>query len=259
MLNATLTDREDVAPDLFILRVVADGALFEFAPGQYAVLGLPGSAPRAPHSQPEDAPAAPDRIIRRAYSIAASSRQREYLEFYIKLVRSGALTPRLALLKSGDRLWLGPKAAGQFTISDVPPRSNLVLVATGTGLAPYLSMIRTAHRCHDGPHYTVVHGARNSWDLGYRAELEALDHGCGTFVYVPTVSRPDPEERWGGHTGRVKSVFEDGTVAVDPEADHIFLCGAPEMIDELAAHFVSRGFTLHGLRSPGNLHFEKYW
>ncbi len=145
-LNATMTRRETLSPDLVVLRVEPRGKLFEFKPGQYAVLGLPGSAPRVPMSASEDEPPPPEKLVRRAYSIASSSRVGEYLEFYVKLVRTGELTPRLFALKPGDPLWLGPKVAGQFTLESVPPETNLTLVATGTGLAPYISMIRSSHR-----------------------------------------------------------------------------------------------------------------
>ena len=145
-LNATVTQREQVSPDLIVLRVAPRGPLFAFEPGQYGVLGLPGSAPRAPMSGKEDAPPAGDKLVRRAYSIASSSKAGEYLEFYIKLVRTGELTPRLFSLKVGDSVWLGPKPAGHFTLDTVPPDKDLVMVATGTGLAPYVSMIRTSHR-----------------------------------------------------------------------------------------------------------------
>jgi NAD(P)H-flavin reductase len=83
--------------------------------------------------------------------------------------------------------------------------------------------------------------------------LETLNHDCGTFFYVPTLSRPSPQERWFGHNGRVQSVFEDETVRIDPARHHIFLCGAPEMVEEMQKYFSLRGFP------SGNLHLEKYW
>ncbi|MBI2923886.1 MAG: ferredoxin--NADP reductase [Planctomycetes bacterium] len=256
--NAAVIERVEISPDLIVLRVKPDGSVPRFEPGQFAVLALPGSAPRAEMSGPEEGVGDPSKWIRRAYSISSSSRQGEYLEFFLKLVRSGELTPRLFALRPGDRLWLGPRASGQFTISEVPADRNLVLVGTGTGLAPYISMIRSAHRCGVGPVFTVVHGARNSWDLGYRGELEALNHGCGNFVYVPTVTRPEPRENWRGHVGRVGAVFEDGTVRADPARDDVFLCGSPEMAEELRAWFEARGFRLKTPSTQGNLHVERY-
>ena len=141
--NATVIGREEINPQLLILRVRPDGELFDFRPGQFGVLGLLGSAPRVEESTPEDVPSAPDKIIRRAYSIASASIERRYLEFYLTLITSGQLTPRLFALQHGSRVFLGPKASGIFTLDRVAPEKAVVLIATGTGLAPYVSMLRT--------------------------------------------------------------------------------------------------------------------
>ena len=261
--NATLIKLGELNSGLIIVRVQADESLFSFDAGQYTVLGLQASSARVPMSDPEEGSPSPDRLIRRAYSIASSSVENEYLEFYVSLVRSGALTPRLFALEEGDRLWLGPKAVGQFTLQQVEAEHDLILISTGTGLAPYISMVRTAHRCGEGRKFYVVHGARYSWDLGYRSELQALDHGCGTFSYLPTVTRAD--ETWNGHVGRVQSVLEDGALdsilegSLDPARQAIFVCGNPSMVEELQGRFEEIGYQVHRKGQPGNLHIERYW
>lgn len=264
--NSTLIERCELAEDLSILRLRPDGPLFAFRPGQYTVIGLPASAPRFASADPEDDDRPPDsRLIRRAYSIASSSKVNEYIELYITLVRSGALTPRLWLLRPGDRLWLGPQAKGHFTLDDVPPDKNVVLVGTGTGLAPYISMIRDHHYCNLGRRFILVHGARYICELGYREELENLDRQCTTLVYVPTVSRPDAGDGWQGHVGRVQSVFDDGTIeatldeTLSPDTTHVFLSGNPEMVEDMQNVLLQRGYTVHSVRSPGTLHVERYW
>ncbi len=265
VLNATLTGRTELNPDLLILRVVPDGELFDFEAGQYTVLGLPGLSPRTAFSDPETEPAAPDRLLRRAYSISSSSREKEFLEFYVSLVRSGRLTPRLFALEEGDRIWLGAKAVGRFTLSEVDEKHDLLLISTGTGLAPYISMIRSAHRCGTGRKYYVLHGARYSWDLGYRSELEALDHGCGTFAYLPTVTRVDKDPTWKGHSGRIQQVMEDRALEEclggppDPEKLSVFVSGNPAMVEDVQQRFTAMGFRLHSRKEPGNLHIERYW
>ena len=141
-----------------ILRVVADGwELPNFKAGQYTVLGLPPEAPRCPLSVAETTPPEPGRLIRRAYSIASSSLTREYLDFYINLVSSG-LTPRLFALNVGDALWLSPKTTGLFTLDRVPVDRHLVMIATGTGLAPYMSMLTTHLDCNAPRRVAVLHG-----------------------------------------------------------------------------------------------------
>ena len=120
--------------------------------------------PRCPTADPE-LPQDANRMIRRAYSIASSSLARNYLEFYVALVRSGELTPRLFSLRVGDPIWLGRKITGMFTLDQVPADQNVVLVATGTGLAPYMSMIRTELTTSCRRRFAIIHGARHSGKL----------------------------------------------------------------------------------------------
>lgn len=264
--NSTLVERQDLTDDLAVFRVKPDGDFFSFRAGQYTVIGLPAAAPRHDSAEPDELPSPdPGKLIRRAYSIASSSKINEYVEFYVTLIRSGELTPRLWPLRPGDRLWLGPSGKGHFTMAEVPPDRNVVLIGTGTGLAPYISMIGDHHRCNLGRRFIVVHGARYVRELGYRAELEALDRDCSTLVYVPTVSRPDSRDGWRGHAGRVQSVFRDGTIEsalgeeLSPDTTHVFVSGNPEMVEDLQRILLERRYTLHSTRSPGTLHIERYW
>ena len=133
LTNAVVTQRIEVSPGLAILRVVPDGwDLPEFSAGQFAVLGLPGAAARYPGSDDEEVERDPAKLIKRAYSIASSSEAQEYMEFYVALVPSGALTPRLFSLGAGDRVWLSKKATGLFTLDQVPSDKHVVLVSTGS-------------------------------------------------------------------------------------------------------------------------------
>ncbi|MEW6742482.1 MAG: ferredoxin--NADP reductase [Planctomycetota bacterium] len=266
-LNARVVQRIEVAPGLIILRVVPEGwELPDFEPGQFAVLGLPGSAPRCKSSDPEETPSPPDKLINRAYSIASSSVVKEYLEFYVTLVSSGALTPRLFHLQVGDALFLGKKITGAFTLDELPPGVNVVFMATGTGLAPYMSMMRTYLAKMAGRRLAVVHGARHSWDLGYRSELHTLQTLFEYFDYIPIVSRPKDEKvAWTGFTGYVQDVWTRGCItelwgfAPTPENTHILLCGNPAMIEHCMKLLESQGFREHTKKHPGQLHAEKYW
>ncbi len=197
-LNAVVTQKIEVAPGLMVIRVVPDGwELPEFAPGQFAVLGLPPEASRSSLADDEDEPVKPGKLIRRAYSIASSSKARRYLEFYVTLVHSGALSPRLFNLKAGDRLWLGPKITGTFTLDLAPTDKAVVMVATGTGLAPYMSMLRTELASSAGRRFSVLLGARHSWDLGYHAELVTMEQLSPDFTYFPIISRGKRwQQRW---------------------------------------------------------------
>lgn len=272
--NARVVRRLDVGPGLIVLRVTPEGwELPPFIPGQFAVLGLPRSAPRCdlsdsdpePEGDGDGRPAHP--LIRRSYSIASSSLERQYLEFYITLVRSGELTPRLFALGEGAPIFLGRKITGMFHIDQVPEDRHVVMIATGTGLAPYMSMLRSRLLCGGARRFAVLLGARHSWDLGYHGELATLASRCPNVAYVPTISRPSAEPvPWGGRTGYVQQLWTDGEIErawgfrPSPADTHVFLCGNPAMIEDATARLQAEGFTEHGRRNPeGQLHTEKYW
>jgi len=269
-LNATVTRRWDITPTLAIFRVETDGELFDFTAGQYCVLGLPPSFPRIAEADPEDPPdpEKKPKLIRRAYSIASSSKQREHLEFYVALVTSGALTPRMWALQVGDRIWVGPKATGLFTLDQVPAEAPLYLLSTGTGLAPYMSMLGAELADLTVTRSVVVaHGARYSSDLGYRAELEVFARKKESFSYIPSITRPGEDPEWDGEVGYVQAQIEDGRleklsgVPLDPQAVHIFLCGNPAMVEAATELLLERGFTEWSKREnpEGTIHTEKYW
>lgn len=266
-LNAIIAQRIEITPGLIILRVVPDGwELPDFKAGQFAVLGLPGTADRYEFSDPEEPLKDPDKMIRRAYSISSASINKEFIEFYITVVRSGALTPRIFNLKEGDKIYLSQKYTGMFTLDMVPADSNVILLSTGTGLAPYMSMLRSELVCNSDRQVVVVHGARHSWDLGYRSELNTLATVCNNFHYLPAITRPNLEHiDWGGKTGYVQELWKDGLieeaagVKLSPENTHIFLCGNPAMIDTMVEVLDADGYKEHKKKEPGQVHLERYW
>ena len=265
-LNAIVTQRTDIAPGLMIMRVAPVGwELPSFKPGQFAVLGLPAQAPRSASSLPEEGET-PDPFPRRAYSIASSSLDREYLEFYIVEVQTGALTPRLFALQEGDRLWVGPKLTGLFTLDQVASERNLVFIATGTGLAPYMSMLRTHLDAGGARRFAVVHGARYARDLGYRDELFHMQRDHGNFLYLPVITRPGGDgEVWQGATGRLQEFWKAAPLErawgqrPTPADSDFFLCGNPGMVEALKEILEGEGFREHTRKEPGQIHFEKYW
>lgn len=301
--NATVAQRVEIAPGLMILRVVPDQLPLNFEAGQYTVLGMKQSAPRAPGSEPEvrsgsalgvgdlaegelssssltsssltsssladggdPAREDPDKMIRRAYSIASSSKADEYIEFYLAMVPSGELTPRLFSLKVHDRLYVGPKATGLFTLKKVPAHAHMYLVGTGTGLAPYMSMLRSEVECGGPQRLVILHGARYSYDLAYRTELMTITRICPNISYFPVVSRAQGDPTWRGLTGYLQDVLlsgiiEDKTgVPLDPEKSHVFLCGNPSMIESAKARLMAeRGYVPDARKVVGSLHLEEYW
>lgn len=260
ILNAVVTHRSDLTDRLAIVRVEPQGwNLPHFVPGQWATLGLPD-------------PAGPGKFLKRVFSIA-SAPGLPYLEFYIQLVKEGEFTTRLWPHHPGDAIWLSPTLAGFFTLDSVPAGCDLALIATGTGLAPFMSMLR-AHLALPGPaaapaqrwrRCVLAHGARCADELGYRDELAALAAADSRFTYLPLVTREPEGSRWSGLRGRVQTLLEGDAwkartgVPLEPSSWHVFLCGNPAMIDDIDARLTARGFRHHSNKSPGNLHFERYW
>lgn len=261
--NATVVKKETLAEHLVILTVKPDFPVSEFKAGQFAVLGLMAAEPCAPTAPNCKIPQA-DKLVKKAYSIASSAIRTDTLEFYIALVPEGELTPRLFNLKAGDRLFLGPKIAGKFTIDKIPADKHLLMIGTGTGLAPFLSMIRTDLVCGHTRRFVVLHGARHSFELGYFQELSLMAEHCENFHYIPALSRPDKDKNWYGRTGRVTDLLKNGVVeqetglALSPDFFHALLCGNPDMIEDVSLFLESKGFRRED-KSGGEIHTEEYW
>jgi ferredoxin/flavodoxin---NADP+ reductase len=265
-LNAIVTQIIQVSPSMKIFRIAPDGwELPDFIPGQFAALALPPSAPRVQDATPDPEDLNEDKMIKRVYSIASSSKSKQFIEFYISLVRSGALTPRLFALNIGDRVELGKKMVGMFTLEQVPEDSNIILVATGTGVAPYVSMLRSNILGGGKRKIAVIHGAANSWDLGYSSELMLLESLSDRFSYFPTIIDVEKEHaHWGGDTRFVQEMWEAGVVEEKwgfkpmPDNSHIFLCGNPKMVESMFEILGKDGFKEHKRKEPGEIHVESW-
>lgn len=263
-LNCVITQSVQVSPIMKIIKVKPEGWKFpSFEAGQFVALGLPPESPRCATSTDEFEAPKPDKLIRRAYSIASSSND-ETIEFYITLVHSGQLTPRLFELQIGDKIWMGKKAVGMFTLEEIDENKNVVLIATGTGVAPYMSMLRSNALKRKGK-IIVIHGAANSWDLGYSSELKLLDTMFPNFNYHPTITEPDREPSgWNSDTRFIGDIWESGIVndliseKALPQNTEIFLCGNPKMVDGMKEMLYKDGFKDHKKKAPGEIHAEEF-
>ncbi len=263
-MNAIVTEVRDVSPIMKIFRIRPVGwEIPEFKPGQFCALSLPASAERCAEATEEPKKLAPHKMIKRAYSIASASSSEE-LEFYVTLVHSGALTPRLFNLKAGDKIEIGKRFVGMFTLESIPAEQNIVLIATGTGVAPYMSMLRSDALTRKGK-ITVIHGAANSWDLGYSSELRLLESVTDKLTYIPTITMADKEPvEWKGETKFIQDLWAEGIVEKKigykptPEDTHVFICGNPNMIDEVQALLEKDGFIKHKPKTPGQIHIEAF-
>lgn len=289
--NATITYFEPTHSDLWVLRIEPDHGETNYLPGQYATLGLGYWEHRLDDAIDPKLDERWDKLIRRSYSI--SSRMFDEhgylvdegslgeLEFYIVLVpptpdNVPGLTPRLALKRPGDRIYLGPKVTGRYTLADVTdPMSTVVFLSTGTGEAPHNAMaIELLRRGHIGPIIAGVTTRR--WaDLGYVEQHRTLAERYPNYHYIPLPTRePDVPKRYL-QTLITDDVFRiELDVELDPERTHVFLCGNPAMIGlpetiggeqrwpetvGVVQLLVERGFEIHTRNQPGNIHFEEYW
>jgi len=234
--NATIVDREDVSPTVARFVVRPDGPIAPFVAGQYLALGL----------------RVVGRIVHRPYSAAACPRTAEAHEFLVRLVPDGALTPHLWRATNGTRVRLGPPK-GIFVLEPDDPRAHL-FVSSGTGLAPFVSMVHALAGRGRPPRIVVVHGVSHAADLAERVRLEAWARD-GLITYVPTVSRPDDPASvgWRGRVGRTEAALADihDELALDPAATVAYLCGNPGMVEGAERVLRNRGF--------GDVRAERFW
>jgi ferredoxin--NADP+ reductase len=241
--QARISNRTEIAPDLWSVRVDTGGA-FHFDAGQYATLGVP----------------TPQRLVERAYSIVSSPYERE-LEFFFELVPNGELTPKIYSLKTGDELLMRKVSKGRFTLDTVSGRKNHLLICTVTGVAPYVSFVRTLYKDWNegrfkGEHKLfLLNGASRSWEFGYVEELQRYAREVPWLNYVPTVSRPWEDEKWSGEVGRVDELIRKYSDAWGITAQNGvgYLCGHPDMIEHGKGILKRIGFTKEFLRE------EIYW
>jgi ferredoxin/flavodoxin---NADP+ reductase len=237
-----ITSRKDYAPDLWSIRIQPEQNL-TFRPGQYATLGVEDGA----------------RIVERPYSIVSSPAEDE-IEFFFELVPEGGLTPALHKLQVGDAVLMRRQAKGLFSLDGKSGHKNHYLVSTVTGVAPYVSIVRTLAREAEAgrpvnAQLVVLQSASRSWEFGYREELEAFANQFDWLRYIPTVSRPWEDPAWKGEVGRAEDVLRKylDDCGFGPADTTAYLCGHPEMIANAKGILERRGFPRESLRE------ELYW
>jgi len=261
--NATVVGKIMLRPDIMTLRLDADEPRNEFNAGQYTLLGLYGREERSPNSTPETDPVEPGKLIQRPYSIASATTQLEQFEFYISQVKSGQLTPRLFNLQPGDRIFISKRIVGVFKLAETPPNQDIVMVATGTGMAPYLSFLRSYLIDRPESKMAIIQGAAKQWDLGYYSELTFLENSFENFTYIPTLTEAD--STWNGRKMWIEEMLEknvlkdEAGIEIDPEKTHFFLCGNPKMVENVSGWLLNQDYTKHTRREPGALHIEEFW
>lgn len=228
---------------LFSLRVQAPGLSFEAGQFVRIALDLGGERVARPFSF-VNPPADP------------------VLEFYGVIVPGGPLSPALARLQAGDVLHVADNPSGFLVLAEVPPAEDLWLIATGTGIAPFLSILRTEAPWQRYRRVILVHGVRHARELVYREVIdEVLRTRPGVFSYIRFVSREDAPQTLNG---RIPAAIADGRLEaaggpISPERSQFMLCGNPDMLKDASAALAAKGLRKNRRRTPGQITVESFW
>lgn len=198
--------------------------------------------------------------VARAYSYVNAPG--EDCEFYVITIPEGQLTPYLASLQVGDELLVESSATGFLTLDEVPEGRDLWLMATGTGVGPFVSMLSEGSCWQQFDNIVLVHGVRKGDELGYQERILTLTQDKPNFHYVPFVSR---ESVTGAELGRITDGINSGRleqrVGLTFSAEHsrVLICGNPQMVRDTLAELKLKGLAKHLRRKPGQVLMENYW
>lgn len=213
---------------------------FEFKNGQFVTLGL----------------RAQKKLISRAYSIV-SSNEDDQLEFLSIRIPDGPLTSELSQVGEGNPIWINTKSTGSLTLDHVLPGRHLYLFATGTGLAPFVSLLRGAEVFNQFEKVILIHTVREKKGLAYQDELEAIRNK--KFIYLPTVTREEFETNLRGtelfYSGELTKKLE--LLEIDPQHDRVMICGNPNMNQEMTDYLNKNGWRMTNYQGVGNFTVEQ--
>ena len=232
------------AGQLYSLQVEAEIAPFQA--GQFSKLAL----------------AVDGEMVARPYSFVNAPNERPH-DFYYVVLPGHPLTPRLCRLEAGDSIFLTPHASGFLTLGEVPPGEHLWLLASGTALGPFLSILKTEAPWQRFERVVLVHAVRHAGELSYQDQIQSLlAQHAGKFAYVPVVSR---EKTDFALVGRIPKAIADGRLearvgmALTAQSSRLMVCGNPEMVTDTVHALQERGLKKHRRRDPGQISVENYW
>src|SRR5437016_7481096 len=243
-VEGTVVNQKRWTQTLFSLQVEADVAAFE--PGQFAKLAL----------------AVEGEMIARPYSFVNAPKERPH-EFYYVTLPDGPLTQRLCKLEAGKAMYLASRPAGFLVLSEIADGENLWRISTGTGIGPFLSILKSEAPWQRFRQVVLVHAVRHAEELSYRDSIERLlgEHG----EQMRTVSFVSRENKPGARDGRIPLAIEEGRLeaparlARSVKTSQVMICGNPEMVTDTSAALARRGMKKHRRREPGHITVENYW
>ena len=248
-IEATVTENKRWNQRLCSLRVTAE-SLPKFAAGQFLRLGLEVDG----------------ELMARPYSLVNAPGE-DCAEFYFNKVPDGPLSTRLHALEQGDKIWLSKMVAGFLTLADLssankPDGKRLWLLATGTALGPFLSILKTAEAWQRFEQIILVHGVRSADELTYQELTENIKQQYGDrFTYLASVTR---EQTINALSSRIPDAIASGELeqaagfTLLPEEDRVMLCGNPGMVEGCIEQLDAKGLKRHRRRDPGQVVLEVY-
>lgn len=274
--KVTVLSKTTWTPNLFSFTVSRPDS-FKFTAGQFVRLGVNPSQLQyykqqnaaADNGHDESSNTALNEDIFRAYSIVSSPFD-EVLEFFSIVIPDGAFTSQLQHLQVGDELLLNTMPFGFLTLAryQKPLPKDLWLLATGTGLAPFLSMLQDLKTWEDYEHIVLAYSARSTEELAYVEKIERLQEEFGslvdnpaTLIFIPIVTRESVE---GALTERLPKLLLEGTlqaragIELNIDSTHVMLCGNPDMVEDTKETLKSLGLVMNR-RGEGNIAVENYW
>ncbi|MHB8668916.1 MAG: ferredoxin--NADP reductase [Burkholderiales bacterium] len=243
-VEGTVVAQKHWAGLLYSLQIEAELAPFEA--GQFTKLAL----------------AVNGEMVGRPYSFVNAPATRPH-EFYYVVLHDHPLTPRLCRLEPGDTIYVAPQAAGFLVLNEVPAGEDLWLLATGTALGPFLSILGTEAPWQRFRRVVLVHAVRRVEELSYQERIGALlARHAGKFVFVPVVSREHNDFALGG---RIPQAIDGGQlearagIKLDAQSSRVMVCGNPAMVEDTVHALQRRGLKKHRRRDPGQISVENYW
>ncbi|HAS49663.1 MAG TPA: ferredoxin--NADP(+) reductase [Gammaproteobacteria bacterium] len=243
-IQGTVSDNIHWTENLYSLKI--DAEVDNFTAGQFTSLALDIDGER----------------IARPYSFLSAPAQRP-LEFFFYTATGGVLSNAMLGLKPGDHIWLKKKANGFFTLAEVPDSRDLWLFGTGTGIAPFFSILKTEEPWRRFEKVILVHGVRTAADLRYHELIGEIQQCRGDkFQFKAFVTREDVP---GTYHGRIPAAIADGNLEnacstkLSIEDSQIMLCGNPDMVKDAVEILKERGFKKNRRRTPGQITVENYW
>ena len=229
----------------YLTSLIIDVDIGGYEAGQFVRIGLPDG----------------DDVLARPYSLV-NTPQEKHLEVYFTLVEQGPLSPRLFELRSGDNILVADNPSGFLTVSEVPESRHLWMIATGTGIGPFLSILKSEAAWQQFEKIVLCYSVSYANEMAYREVIAGIrDNHGDQFRFVPVVTRESHEGALGS---RVPALMQNGSleqhagITINAEDSHVMMCGSSAMITDVSAELMSRDMKKHRRRDPGHFTTEKY-